>query len=386
MPGSIGPLIGADEQFTHQITDTHARVGSSERSWTEKVCAMASATDGSVQLVLGLGKYNNRNVMDGYAGVSRGVEQWTVRSSRVLAPDLETTTIGPIRYEVVEPLRQIRFALDATDAQPIAFEWTFSGTVPARLEEREVHLSRDRLRIDADVIRYHQVGTARGWVEIDGERTDFDDTTWISTRDRSWGVRYGVGAPIPDIAPTPMPPGASAYVIWFPVSCTHADGTPFGVHFYYQRFGFGDRSRLSFEGGIEHADGTRDPFMAARPELRFDDTTRRFLGGTITATLADGTDHEYRLNPVSDTGYLLAAGLYGGYNGQYHGQWRGKAHLEGDHHADVTTPDAVRRLRSHGQRLVRVEGSDGAVGYGDLQSIVSGPHPEMGLTQDGEIR
>jgi len=29
---------------------------------------------------------------------------------------------------------------------------------------------------------------------------------------------------------------------------------------------------------------------------------------------------------------------------------------------------------------------DGAVGYGDLQSIVSGPHPEMDLTEEGEIR
>src|ERR1700761_2099266 len=165
--GSIGPLTAADEQFTHQITDTHARVGTSERSWTEKVCAMAAATDGSVQITLGLGKYANRNVMDAYAGVSRGVEQWTVRSSRALAPDPETTTIGPIRYEVSEPLHRIRFALDANDAQPIAFEWTFSGVVPPRLEEREVHLSRDRYRIDAAVIRYHQVGTPSGWVEID---------------------------------------------------------------------------------------------------------------------------------------------------------------------------------------------------------------------------
>ncbi len=386
MPGSLGPLTAADEQLTHQVTDTHARVGTSERSWTEKVCAQASAHDGSLQLVLGLGKYANRNVMDAYAGVARGVEQWTVRSSRALAPDLETTSVGPIHYEVVEPLREIRFRLEANEAQPIAFEWTFTGTVRPRLEEREVHISRDRLRVDADVVRYHQVGTARGWVEVEGERTELDDTTWVSTRDRSWGVRYGVGAPIPDVAPTPMPPGASGYVLWFPVSCRQPDGTPFGLHLYYQRFGFGDRSRLTFEGGIEHADGTRTPFVAARPDLRFDDATRRFLGGTVTVTLADGTDREYRLSPVSETGYLLAAGLYGGYDDHYHGQWRGPTHVEGDHHADVTTPDAVRVLRNHGQRIVRVEDPDGGIGYGDLQSIVTGPHPEMGLTLDGEIR
>src|SRR5450432_330923 len=114
-----GPLIGADEQLTHQIVDTFARVGESDRSWTEKICAMAAAKDGSVQLALGLGKYPNRGVMDAWAGISRGVEQWTVRSSRGLAPDPETAHVGPIGYDVVEPLREIRFSLAANDAQPI---------------------------------------------------------------------------------------------------------------------------------------------------------------------------------------------------------------------------------------------------------------------------
>ncbi|MCU1456769.1 MAG: hypothetical protein JWL73_861 [Actinomycetia bacterium] len=385
MPESIGPLIAADEQFTHQIVDTHARVGTSERSWTEKVCAQASARDGSFQLALGLGKYTNRNVMDAYAGISRGVEQWTVRSSRALAPDPETATIGPIRYEVLEPLREVRFALDANDAQPIAFEWIFTGTVPASVENREVHVSRDRYRINADVIRYHHVGTARGWVELDGERTEFDDSSWISTRDHSWGVRYEVGAPVPDIAPSPMPEGASAYVLWFPVSCAHSDGTPFGLHFYYQRFGFGGRSRLTFEGGIEHANGKREEFVAAVPDLRFDDATRRFQGGTITVTMVDGTAREYRLSPVGATGFHLAAGLYGGYDDHYHGQWRGQSHLDGDYYPDCTLTAAVKKLRQHRLGLVRVEDPDGGVGYGDLQSIVTGPHPEIGLTEAGEI-
>ena len=69
----IGQLIPADEQFCHQVTETFANVGSSDPSWTEKVCAMAAAKDGSLQLGFGLGKYVNRNVMDAYAGISRGV-------------------------------------------------------------------------------------------------------------------------------------------------------------------------------------------------------------------------------------------------------------------------------------------------------------------------
>src|SRR5918996_2026333 len=94
----IGPLGPADEGFCHQVTDTFAVVGSTDLSWTEKVCAMTAARDGSLQLGFGLGKYTNRNVMDAYSGVSRGVEQLTVRASRRLAPAPQDTIIGPIRY------------------------------------------------------------------------------------------------------------------------------------------------------------------------------------------------------------------------------------------------------------------------------------------------
>ena len=111
---TLGPLVAADETFNHQITDTFATVSQSDRSWTEKVCAMACARDGSLQLGFGIGKYPNRDVIDAYAGISRGVEQWTVRSSRALAPDHDTR-VPPIHYEVLDPLRTIRFRLEHND-------------------------------------------------------------------------------------------------------------------------------------------------------------------------------------------------------------------------------------------------------------------------------
>src|SRR3954468_13521759 len=97
---------------------------------------MAAARDGSLQLGFGLGKYTNRNVMDAYAGISRGVEQVTVRASRRLFPELDVTTIGPISYEVIEPLESVRFALDGNDAQPIAFDFTFRAAAPCNTEDR----------------------------------------------------------------------------------------------------------------------------------------------------------------------------------------------------------------------------------------------------------
>src|SRR5580692_1856235 len=113
-----GPLLAADEQLSHQIVDTFARVSQTDRSWTEKIWAMAAARDGSLSVAFGLGKYVNRNVMDGFAGVSRGTEQWTVRSSRRLAPELERNEVGPIGYDVIAPLGRTRYRLAATDIVP----------------------------------------------------------------------------------------------------------------------------------------------------------------------------------------------------------------------------------------------------------------------------
>ncbi|HND14138.1 MAG TPA: hypothetical protein PLN78_04100, partial [Pseudomonadales bacterium] len=166
-PGSnpIGPLIEADEQFCHQVMDSFACVGSTDPSWTEKVCAMAMARDGSLQLGFGLGKYTNRNVMDAYAGISRGKEQITVRASRELAPEPNLTAIGPIRYEVVEPLKKVRFVLEPNTTQPIAFDCLFEHRIPARFEDR-THI-RQGYRVMSELVRYHQIGIASGWIEVD---------------------------------------------------------------------------------------------------------------------------------------------------------------------------------------------------------------------------
>ena len=158
---------------------------------------MAAATDGSLQLGFGLGKYPNRNVMDGYAGISRGVEQVTVRASRRLAPEHEETVVGPIHYEVIEPLKSVRYVLEANDTQPIAFDWRFDAIVPAFMEERTHR--RNGVRVASDLVRYHQTGLATGWVEIDGERTEISPEHWVSTRDHSWGTRFDVGLPQADI-------------------------------------------------------------------------------------------------------------------------------------------------------------------------------------------
>ena len=165
----IGSLYGADETLNHQMVDTFATVSESDHAWTEKIWVSIATIDGSVQVDFGLGKYHNRGVIDGFGGVSRGREQWTVRGSRELAAAPEETAIGPIVYEVVEPLRQVRVRLESNDVQPIAFDVTLSGVTPPFFEERNLVRNRRTNRVDVNVIRYHQGGWATGTINVAGE-------------------------------------------------------------------------------------------------------------------------------------------------------------------------------------------------------------------------
>jgi hypothetical protein len=379
---SLGPLVPADETFNHQIVDTFATVGQSDRSWTEKVCAMAAPRDGSVQLAFGIGKYPNRNVLDAYAGVSRGREQWTVRASRRLFPDPDRLEVGPISHEVIEPLRAVRFSLAANEIVPIRFEWTFTGALPAALEQREQHRSRDGARVDADIVRYHQIGTATGWFEIDGARGTLDETTSVSTRDHSWGVRYMVGSPAQDVEQEARPGGVSTTVLWSPILCERSDGGRYGIHVFYQRHSFGGWQRVELQGGVEHPDGRREPFAALVPHAEVRDDNRRMTQATLDCTMGDGSKRPLELSALGDTGFHLGAGLYFGFDGHWHGEWRGDLEVEGEYVADCTDPATARRLHQMRDNLVRVDDPvGGGVGFGNIQSIFAGPHPEIGLTE-----
>lgn len=376
-----GPLLAADEMLSHQIVDTFARVGESDRSWTEKIWAMAAARDGSLSIAFGLGKYINRNVMDGFAGVSRGNEQWTVRASRRLAPDLERNEVGPIAYEVIEALERTRYRLAPNDIVPISFDVEVRGLTPPAIEARETHVSRSRSRIDADIMRFHQSGVARGWVDVDGRRTEIDDEAWVGARDRSWGVRYGIGLPLEDVEPTPVPPETAGMFVWMPVTMTRPDGRPFTLFVYFQRYQGSGWSTGSARGGVELPDGRTKPFADIIPELQFRDDNRRLIGGTLRTVMPDGSERSYRIDAISDTGFHLGTGLYGGFEGHFHGEWRGELHVDGEHITGCDTPEVARHIHQHRDCIVRVEDlTDGSTGVGTMQSNVVGAHPSMGLT------
>lgn len=382
--GTIGPLLEADEFFNHQIVETFATVSQTDHAWTEKVCLMAAARDGSLQIDLGLGKYTNRDVVDAYAGVSRGVEQWNVRGSRELNVDPNTLNVGPIRYEILEPLKKIRVVLEKNDIQPIAFDLVLEGTVPCFTEEREDRRTMRGYRRTADQIRYHQTGRAEGWVEVQGVRTEVTRDTWVMTRDHSWGIRPSVGAPVMDVTPEPMESGLmqQALAIWNPVYFERADGGNFAFHQYYLYYGGPGFRHEKLQGHFEFADDRREAFIGLTPAIKFNPVNKRLLGGEFRITMADGRQRVLTARPVSDTGFHLGGGLYHGLDGKFHGQWRGRQHLEGEYFADCSLPETVARLNQFRDCVIEMRDSEtGAVGWGNCQTYVHGAWPELGLPE-----
>ena len=386
MTNPLGALGPADERFDHQIPDTFATVGTSDPSWTEKVCAMAAKRDGSLQLGFGMGKYLNRNVLDGYAGLSRGVEQLTVRGSRRLFPCSDTTVVGPISYEVLEPMQRVRFRLEANECQPLAFDWVYVAALPPATEERTHQRTPLGYRVTADLARYHQIGTASGWFELDGIRQEMDPDEWVSTRDHSWGVRYDVGIPPTDTDPFDPIPDMDFQMIWCPSLMTDPDGSRWGLFMHVVDLaGFGHVQR-TVTGAVERSDGTVIRMADIRPDLRFDPANRRLLGGTVGVTLDDGTERRFALEVPTSTGFQLGAGLYFGWQGHHHGEWRGELVIDGERLVDCSGPDIARQLHQIRDTVVRIRDLDtGAEGLGNCQPIIAGGFPTLGLTKESSF-
>ena len=377
----IGQLIGLDEKLNHQIADTFASTATSDHSWTEKIWSAMVRKDGTLGVDFGLGRYHNRGVMDGWAGVSRGHQQWTVRANRELRDDPTITSVGPLTYEVIDPLRQVRYVLAKNDAQPISYDVTFTAEMPAFFEDRHKQRERDGFRVGSDVIRYHQIGTPSGWVEIEGRRIEIRPDEWTEYRDHSWGTRLDVGAHSPDIRPSAdfgdAKFGEGEFVlIWSPFMLVSPSGEQVAYHFYFMA----KQGRIFYSSGYRnHPDGRQEKVARVRPELNFDDRTRRLQGGQVHFDMQQGGTHTVTVDVVGESGVHLGPGLYLGFDGRKHGSWKGALEVEGEMFPDTLDVTTLKRIRQLRDCPIRVTEGD-SVGYGIMETIIHGAHPHLGLT------
>lgn len=382
----IGMITALDEHLNHQIVDTFASVSTSEQSWTEKIWTAIVRKDGTMGVDFGLGRYHNRGVLDGWAAISRGSEQWTVRANRELRDDPLVTEAGPLRYEVIEPLRQVRFACAANDQQPIAYDITFTSEMPPFFEDRHKQREKDGLRIGSDVVRYHQIGTPSGWIEIEDERVEINPEEWTQYRDHSWGTRLDVGAHNADVRPSSdfgdVKFGQGEFVlIWSPFMLVSPSGEKVAYHMYFQS----KQGRIFYSSGYRNnPDGTQEKIARVRPDLRFDDRTRRLLGGRLHFDMLQGGTHTIEVEVMGTSGVHLGPGLYLGFDGRKHGSWHGPLTVEGEKFDDTLDRTTLERIRQLRDCPIKVTEGDW-IGYGIMETIIHGAHPDLGLTAENSL-
>jgi hypothetical protein len=382
---TIAALTGADEFFNHQIVNTFAAVATPERAWTEKAWFTLMRKDGTLQASFGLGKYANRNIVDGFAGVQIGTRQLTVRASRLLSSAPESMGVGPLSYEVVKPLDEICLTLSENSAQPLRFELTFHASMPGFFENRDVVIHDGRAA--SDVIRFHQAGTVSGWIEIDGERHEVNPEDWYGFRDRSWGIREHVGLDPADLAPVSghgvtggNKAGSAFHFNWLVSKIDRADGSSYDLAYYFRDFG-GEGPPAFFSGYINESDGRQTPILHLYPEIDYRASDRGAMRGTVTAIIAGkGKSVEERVFEIEvinpEMGFRLLPGMYGEWKGQIHGSYKGEAFLDGETIEDVNNPEKLAETYRWQIRDRPVRIREGAnSGYGDMESIILGDYP-----------
>ncbi|MGV8995604.1 MAG: hypothetical protein ACOH12_01495 [Parvibaculaceae bacterium] len=383
MTTPIGALLPADEQFIHQVTETFANVQSSDFGWCDRAYGTAHAKDGSFGLHWSVGKWTNRNVLDGHAGIARGRELMIVRGNRRLQPKPFDLSVGPIRYEVLEPLKSVRVILEPNDEQPIAFDITHEAPEAPWLEDRQIQMRGYRRA--KDEIRYIQVGSISGWLEYDGKRVDITPEDWYGYRDHSWGVKENIGPPPPDMPVTAeFPKGVRYRLFWCLCRLTRPNGEAYRVHLFKWEVMSPRGTQIFNETKFFEADGSTFFAASSDIDMQYDTRIRQPLGGSFICTMEDGTKRPFSIEPVGQSRTVLGAGgLYYGYKGRYQGQVMGALHVDGAHIPDTSDLAFCREAHQNRDTLVRVvDPMGGGVGWGVLNSEIVGAWPELGLGEE----
>jgi len=356
-------LTKGDDYPLHQTPDPIAFSGS-DRNFYDRYFFNGYAADGEMFFAGALGVYPNLNIMDAGFGVRIGARQYNIRASRHLDMERMDTQVGPIRVEVVEPLRRLRLIVE-DNARDIAADLLFEGRGDVIEEPRSVR--RNGPRVVMDFTRLTQFGSYTGWIRAGGREMRADDIPLLGTRDRSWGVRaIGVRDPQP-MVPAPAP---QFHWYWVPA---HLDDRV--IHFFINH---------DAEGGTWHSDmvmvrdgGTIERFKGASIDVETKPGTRWPTRGTIR--FPDPSGSEYRIDIEAGARFYLS-GI-----GYMHPEWghglnQGPLAVAYEEIGDVTAYD-LRHAHAEAFARLTMTTPDGQVihGTGTFESLSMGTYRPWGL-------
>jgi len=366
-----------DELFCHQVVSTFDTPGTSAREWTERAWTLVHDTKGSAAFAAGFGFYPNRNVMDAFVCLTvEDKTQYIVRASRELRPNIDETRVGPFGYECVEPLKKVRFTLDENQ-YGVSYDIEVEGVSPLYEEETQTQMSRGRLK--EDIKRMVQGARPSGWIKADGHTFAVNKQSWVSLRDRSWGVRVA-GADLIETG-VQSPEFFDGQLFNFVLMQFEGWGASFHIReIWDDQAGFA--RRWHYSGGLFYPYGSgKEPLELEKVEhfYEFDDSRpeqpRRFKGGRMVLTAVDGSTKEVAVRPI--TICYQGPGGYGlPYKGFIHGLWMGSEWMDG-YRLDLTDPEMRREIWGYVDYGCEFRCGN-AVGYGTTEVLVVGKYPKYG--------
>jgi hypothetical protein len=365
-------LTKDDELICHQTTSTFDHVDTSDLRWTERTAILAFDLTGNVSFLTGLARYPNRNVIDAYGMVT--VENKTahiVRVSRELRPEPVDPRVGPLSYEVVEPLKRVRSVLGENE-YGLSFDIEFEGTFPPY--EQPPMFSRSRGRVREDVRRYYQSGRPSGWIKADGKTYEVSKEAWRAVRDHSWGTRWGSGGgTLPEgsyLQPPEIPPGVLYFMGIF-------DFGKWILHFAVREDWEG--KPWHFEGWVAYPYGSEKEgeglqLLSVEHDLKFRSDIRVIESGRAVLNAVDGSKREISIRPI--TTYYPGPASYDYYNDYMSGMWKGPQYIDG-FKVDISDPEVLKQISLLTETWCEVRCGDD-VGYGNLEMLFVGKYPRYG--------
>lgn len=363
-------ITALDEYPIHQLPQPMVWPGSSDRNFYDRSYFNAHDRSGEIFLISGIGYYPNLGVKDAFILVRRGNHQTAVHFSDAIDDDRLHPNVGGYRVEVIEPLRSLRIRAEPTEGIGIDLHW--EGAFDAVQEQPHVMRTGNRITLDAQ--RFAQTGNWNGWIEIDGEHLEVSPTSWVGTRDRSWGIRP-VGAPEPAGRPAD-PPFEGMWWTYVPMAF---DDFQLVMIVQENPDGFrtlNDCTRI-------WKDGTIEQLGWPRITVTYQPGTRLPSGAHIAATARDGSPVEFEVTATLSVP-LHVGGGYGGDPDWLHGQWRGEGFTERVSY-DLTDPEVAGRIPfgviDHVAHSVCRE-ADGTTrqGWGMFEHGALGRHDPSGFT------
>jgi hypothetical protein len=271
---------------------------------------------------------------------------------------------GPIKLEVLEPLKRVRLTIAKNQWGIEADMVMESRSLPSEEPHFQRRDSNNVLMMD--YTRYTQHCTWTGTLTVDGKVHDLSQGgPWWGSRDHSWGIR-NVGGRDPRGAPaTGMP---QFFWNWAPLNfddlCT-----------LYTVSEYADGTRWHQSGDVltPYPNATEQHMVAVDHDLQIQPGTRHLSGATVTMSPESGDPYVITFKPLY---HFLMRGVGYGEPKWGHGMWIGPDEVDG---AEWDLGSINLMEFPHVQTVSQVTCGN-RQGIGVFETIFMGPHEKYGLT------